>query len=312
MGSLSNDALSVAETHTIALRFGNRLIAHSANPGWRNLYASLATETNWAETLHPVEHPCFVYCLRRSAQVRRKIAGSAKVASAVLAPRQFAIIPAHVESRLEVSGNPDILLVYLRRSMIDCAIEEYMDIDPQKVEFLPRLGETDPMLEQLARSTISALRSTPSSGVAYYVDSLAHMIAVQLLTRHSNNLSKRIVEGGGRRTNPDHPRLSRARDYIDAYIGDDLTIGTLARQTKVSPSYLMRLFREHLGLSPHRYILLRRIQRARNLLRATEMPIADIAVATGFSSQSHLTSTFQKYVGVSPGCYRRSRHAEQR
>lgn len=109
MAGSSSNTLSVAETHEIGFRFGNKLIAHSANLGWQNLYASLATETAWAETLHPANHPCLIYCLRRSATIRRRIAGSVGVTNAPLEPGQFAIIPADVELHLDVCGEPDIL-----------------------------------------------------------------------------------------------------------------------------------------------------------------------------------------------------------
>ncbi|HEX4277414.1 MAG TPA: helix-turn-helix transcriptional regulator, partial [Bryobacteraceae bacterium] len=59
------------------------------------------------------------------------------------------------------------------------------------------------------------------------------------------------------------------------------------------------------GQSPHQYVLTRRIERARELLRNTDLPVVDVALAAGFSSQSHLAHWFLRQVGISPAAYRR-------
>src|SRR3989449_743797 len=61
------------------------------------------------------------------------------------------------------------------------------------------------------------------------------------------------------------------------------------------------------GQSPHRYVLARRVEKAKELLRNTELPVVDVALSSGFSSQSHLSYWFQRYVGVSPAAYRQHR-----
>lgn len=65
------------------------------------------------------------------------------------------------------------------------------------------------------------------------------------------------------------------------------------------------MFREAYGASPHQYILAKRVERAKALLLATDLPIAEIALETGFSSQSHLTTAFGRFTGVPPAEFRR-------
>jgi AraC family transcriptional regulator len=99
-------------------------------------------------------------------------------------------------------------------------------------------------------------------------------------------------------------RLVGVRDFIEDRLGDDLTLADLARVANASPMYFARQFRRGTGQSPHRYVVHRRIARARALLALTNHSIVEIAVAVGFSSQAHMTSTFSNYLGITPARYR--------
>jgi AraC family transcriptional regulator len=79
----------------------------------------------------------------------------------------------------------------------------------------------------------------------------------------------------------------------------------MAAEVHVSPLYLARAFKTAVGQSPHQYVLRRRLERAKELLRNTDRPIVDVALSAGFSSQSHLSNWFLRDVGVSPAAYRR-------
>ena len=80
----------------------------------------------------------------------------------------------------------------------------------------------------------------------------------------------------------------------------------MATRVGISALYLARAFKAAVGQSPHQFVLTRRIERAKELLRNTEMPIIDVALSVGFSSQSHLSHWMIRHTGVSPGVYRRS------
>ncbi|MNL85512.1 Exoenzyme S synthesis regulatory protein ExsA [compost metagenome] len=73
----------------------------------------------------------------------------------------------------------------------------------------------------------------------------------------------------------------------------------------MSTYHFARRFQETVGMSPHSYVLGRRIERAGALLRRRDVPLVDIALACGFSSQSHLTTVFRRCLGLTPGEYRR-------
>ena len=94
-------------------------------------------------------------------------------------------------------------------------------------------------------------------------------------------------------------------DFIEENLDRDLSLEAMALEAEISPLYLPHAFKTAVGQSPHQYVLQRRIQKARSLLTSTDSPIADIALAAGFSSQSHLSNWFRRLVGVSPATYRR-------
>ena len=103
--------------------------------------------------------------------------------------------------------------------------------------------------------------------------------------------------------------MRRVIDYIEEHLDGNLSLEAMAAEVEISPVYLARAFKGAIGQSPHRYVLARRIDRAKDLLRNTDMPVVDVALSVGFSSQSHLSHWFQRYVGVSPAAYRQHRSA---
>ena len=99
-------------------------------------------------------------------------------------------------------------------------------------------------------------------------------------------------------------RLRLLDEFIDAGLGDAISVQAIASLLGLSEGYFMRAFSEATGSSPHRYLVDRRVARARTLLRDSTLGLADIAHACGFSSQAHLATTFKQRLGVSPGVLR--------
>jgi len=101
--------------------------------------------------------------------------------------------------------------------------------------------------------------------------------------------------------------LRRVKDHIEAHLGDELALGTLAALGGLSLHHFARSFRQSIGISPHRYILQQRIRRASELLTNTGMPLAEIAQAVGFNEASHFSRSFRDHVGLAPSEFRRSK-----
>lgn len=107
-------------------------------------------------------------------------------------------------------------------------------------------------------------------------------------------------------------RLLRAKDRMDAASHEQWPVRRLASVSAVSEAHFARSFKDAFGLPPHRYLLMRRIERATALLRDTDLPITEIAFQTGWRSLGTFGRTFFDITGENPGTFReRTKAAEQ-
>jgi len=104
-------------------------------------------------------------------------------------------------------------------------------------------------------------------------------------------------------------RLLRARDRMDAASHEDWPVQRLAAVSHVSEAHFARAFKQAFGIPPHRYLLTRRIERAKTLLRDTDLPITEIAFQTGWASLGTFGRTFRDITGESPGALRERERA---
>jgi len=101
--------------------------------------------------------------------------------------------------------------------------------------------------------------------------------------------------------------LRRVREYIDDNIDQHISVVLLAVLANLSVCYFVRAFKRSMGVTPHVYLMRQRVERTKHLLSGTEMPLSEIALATGFADQSHFARRFRQHVGMSPRDYRWSR-----
>ena len=100
-------------------------------------------------------------------------------------------------------------------------------------------------------------------------------------------------------------RLMRVLKYIDANIGEPITLANLAAAAGLSRMYFAKQFRASTGIRPHDYVLRKRIERAQQMLAAKRTTLVDIALSVGFQTQGHFTTVFKKFVGNTPCQWRR-------
>ncbi|WFU45724.1 AraC family transcriptional regulator (plasmid) [Bradyrhizobium sp. CB82] len=98
--------------------------------------------------------------------------------------------------------------------------------------------------------------------------------------------------------------LRRIRDYIEDHIDQRITVEFLAGLAKLSVCYFVRAFKQSMAITPHDYLIRQRVERTKQLLSGTEMPLSQIALAAGFADQSHFARRFRQHVGMSPRDYR--------
>lgn len=96
--------------------------------------------------------------------------------------------------------------------------------------------------------------------------------------------------------------VRQVRHYIEEHFAENVSLPMLAQHVSLSPYYLLRAFRAEVGMPPYAYLESVRIRHTQRLIKAGK-PLAEVAAAAGFSSQSHMTRLFKKIIGVTPGQY---------
>jgi AraC family transcriptional regulator len=172
-------------------------------------------------------------------------------------------------------------------------------LETTAAELVPHFATQDLLVLQIGLTLKRLLQSGHSDRL--YAESLASTLAIHLLQNYAQHppVLKTYTGGLGQ------SHLQSVLDYIHDHLQADLSLETLAALVPMSPHYFAQLFKQSVGLSPHQYVIRRRVERAQTLLRQVTLPIADIAYQVGFANQSHLNRHFKRLVGVTPGTWRR-------
>ncbi len=182
---------------------------------------------------------------------------------------------------------------------IDPALQKHLAGCDALQPFPAMVNGNDEVISALLASLCRDVATDQMPGAAY-VEHVAALILLRLASLHSTLPHKEIP---GRQLS--RKTLTRVQEYIEANLGVDITLSDLARLSELSLDTFARRFRATTGLAPYAYIIQRRVQRAKELLRETDMEIVEISLALGFSSQSHFTTTFRRLIGIAPRAYRR-------
>jgi AraC family transcriptional regulator len=98
--------------------------------------------------------------------------------------------------------------------------------------------------------------------------------------------------------------LRRIREYINGNIDQRISVELLAGLANLSVCYFVRAFKQSTGITPHDYLIRQRVERTKQLLSDSDMPLSEIALVAGFADQSHFSRRFRQHVGMSPRDYR--------
>ena len=98
--------------------------------------------------------------------------------------------------------------------------------------------------------------------------------------------------------------MRRVREYVEAHLEETISIQALADTAGLSMYHFARAFKQSEGITPHDYLVQCRVRRAQELLAGTDLPLSEIALAAGFSDQSHCARRFREQMGVTPSDYR--------
>ncbi|MDX2242155.1 MAG: AraC family transcriptional regulator [Leptolyngbyaceae cyanobacterium bins.302] len=172
-------------------------------------------------------------------------------------------------------------------------------VNPDRVELLLELKRPDLLIRQIGLALRQSL-ALDGIGSHFYADSMATALSAHLLRYYATRThSFRTYEDGLSRHN-----LEQALEYIDVHLGENLSLSTIANELNMSQYYFCRLFKRSMGITPHQYLIQQRVERAKQLLKRSELTITAVALHCGFSGQSHLAKHFRKQTGLTPQQFR--------
>jgi AraC family transcriptional regulator len=212
------------------------------------------------------------------------------------------IMPAGATTDWDASGSGRIFHFYIPTPTLDRRVVETLDVDPKAVSLRDEGFQSDAILEGIIRRMLLPLSwYEPSDRIA--ASSACELITAYLAARCAGRAPQALLVRGGLAP----VVLRRVLDYVEAQLEQGLSLRDLAAVAGLSPYHFARVFKRSTGSSPHRYVLRRRIERAKRHLAAGELPLAAVALTCGFGSQSHFTAHFRTATGLTPRQFARCR-----
>lgn len=210
------------------------------------------------------------------------------------------IFPADLPYKLNC--NPEVKQVefihcYLEPTFLAQVAHEAVSLD--RVELLLELKKVDRLLYEIGFA-LKADLEVDGIGNGFYADSLATAMAAHLLRHYSTRKHLfREYEDGLSQQN-----LQKTIEYINEHLNENLFLSDIANELEMSQYYFCRLFKQSTGVTPHKYLMQQRVERAKQLLKQPELTVTEVAIRCGFSHQSHLAKYFRLHTGVTPTQFR--------
>lgn len=205
---------------------------------------------------------------------------------------QVDITPAHSAGGFEAFESCEAIEVRLPVGFLERVAE--LTLGNMAMAQLPvRHLVEEPRLTHLLLA-IEAEHAAGSPGGRFFMDSLGMALAVHVLTDHAEPASPMGKA-------PNARQVQRAVDFIEAHLDRPLSLHRIASVAGMSISALQRSFRSLTGDSVHRYVVRRRVERARMLLAKGSLPASEVALTAGFSHQSHMARWMRRILGITPG-----------
>ena len=203
------------------------------------------------------------------------------------------ILPQGTIDELRWKGPTHRIAVAIHPSLLVNALDE--TAHERNIELIEHWNLTDQNIMAVLLAMTTDLDAGSPAG-RLYGECLANALAVYLLNRYTVRSYTPVDYKGGL---PGY-RLKRVLDYIGGNLAEDLSLAQLAAIAGMSPHYFAELFKRSTGHAPHRYVLLERIERAKQGLRDNGRGIIEVGLEVGFQNPSHFARMFRKFVGASP------------
>jgi AraC family transcriptional regulator len=203
---------------------------------------------------------------------------------------QLSICPAGADCAADTDEGLDALLIAIDPAYLALAAAEDSALDAQLIE---RFSAVDRRLLEHARILALESASNYPNGPLFWNDVASGFVG-NLVSRHMSEAESRARGMLGKDV------LRRLKEYVVAHLDEPIEVAALAKIAGRSAFHFSRVFTRSVGMTPHRYVVHLRLQRAKELLRNERLGLAEAAARTGFADQSHLSRWIRRVHGVSP------------
>jgi AraC-like DNA-binding protein len=183
-------------------------------------------------------------------------------------------------------------MIYPQPSLLEAILRETTG----RTEGPPRFHAPSVKDEELAQGFIALHKALEDGHDRLRADEMLIGFLLAAIARYGGGLRNLISDG------KEPEAVKKAKSYLLAHVGETVDLAALSAHVGLSAWHLIRVFRKATGLTPHAWLIDRRVHLARQLLRAGE-PLVQAASVCGFADQSHLTRVFKARLGVTPGQY---------
>jgi AraC family transcriptional regulator len=295
-------AIDFAQESAPALILPNLPLLTSDRSNWHGVHLAYHQQPPWElPELAGAQHVIYIPFAQQLATVEALFAGQFQ--TVMFDVDEFAnacsgILPANLPYKLCWNINVEFLHLYVEPIFLAQIAHE--TIDPDRIELMLEPKLFDRLMYHLGLALKAELEQG-EMGDRTYADALATALAAHLLrhyTTHKHTLPE--YEDGLPKL-----KLKQAIEYINEHLGENLSLTAIAEQLEMSQYHFGRLFKQSMGQPPHQYLIQQRVERAKQLLKQPELSITAIAIACGFTHQSHLAKHFRQQTKLSPTQFRR-------
>lgn len=206
------------------------------------------------------------------------------------------VFPARVPYAVRWDGCAEVLLLEVAPEFV--AAVAWKDAPPGRLELCPFATTEDPFITQTMLALADDMRAGSPAG-RLYGESLGIALAAHLARRYTN-----VTQDSQKGVALSSAMLSLLLQYIGDNLDTNLSLQDLADLVQMDLYHFLRSFKQSTGLPPHQYILRARIERAKSLLSNPAVPLAEVALRSGFASQTHFATTFRRMTNHTPRAYR--------
>lgn len=204
-------------------------------------------------------------------------------------------------SRWALGGELSFVHLYLPRRLLDNHVRQSQGI-ASAPWLQPCFARADPWLDGLFSLLVQDRLLNPHATEAPLLDSLVTPLLDHLLRFYTHAAPPSLA--ARRESRLSNGMLKKIESYLEEHLDEPVVLEDLARLAEMSEGHLLRGFRQAMGVTPHQFLIGRRLERVRRLLVDPTLTLGQIAKRVGFASASHLGEAFRKRYGITPGHYR--------